>query len=75
MQKIDRKLFAVAAGKECGFTLKRARDMTRKYSQMYRADKCSQHSSITWPAGLNGLVFVYELSGSRFGSSCSHLKE
>ena len=46
MQKIDRKVFAVAAGKECGlqtiecgFTLKRVRDMTRTYSQMHRTDK------------------------------------
>ena len=37
---------------ECGFTLKRVRDMTRTYSQMHRTDKYSEHSSIirpVWP--------------------------
>ena len=40
---------------------------------MHRTDKYSQHSSIIWPVWLNGLVFVYELSGCGFESSCSHL--
>ena len=39
---------------ECGFTLKRVRDMTGTYSQMHRTDKYSQHSSIIWPIWLNG---------------------
>ena len=39
---------------ECGFTLKRVRDMIITYSQMHRTDKFSQHSSIIWPAWLNG---------------------
>ena len=39
---------------ECGFTLKRARDTVRTYSQMHRTDKYSQHSSIIWPVWLNG---------------------
>ena len=39
---------------ECGFTLKRVRDMIKAYSQMHRTDKYSQHSSIIWPAWLNG---------------------
>ena len=39
---------------ECGFTLKRVRDMIRTHSQMHRTDKYSQHSSIIWPAWLNG---------------------
>ena len=39
---------------------------------MHRADKYSQHSSIIWPVWLNGWVFVYELSGCGFNSSCSH---
>ena len=39
---------------ECGFTLKRIRDMIRTYSQMHRTDKYSQHSSIIWPVWLNG---------------------
>ena len=58
---------------ECGFTLKRIRDMIRTYSQMHYTDKYSQHSSIIWPVWLNGWVFVYELSGCGFESSCSHL--
>ena len=36
------------------FTLKRVRDMIKTYSQMHRTDKYSQHSSIIWPAWLNG---------------------
>ena len=50
----------------------RVRDMIKTYSQMHRTDKYSQHSSIIWPAWLNGWVFVYELSGCGFESSCSH---
>ena len=47
--------------------------MIRTYIQMHRTDKYSQHSSIIWPVWLNGWVFVYELSGCGFESSCSHL--
>ena len=39
---------------ECGFTLKRVRDMTKRYSQMHRADKYSENSTIilsVWPNG------------------------
>ena len=39
---------------ECGFTLKRVRDMIRTYSQMHRTDKYSQHSSTIGPVWLNG---------------------
>ena len=39
---------------ECGFILKRVRDMIRTYSQMHRTDKYSKHSSINWPGWLNG---------------------
>ena len=39
----------------------------------HRTDKYSEHSSIIWPVWPNGWVLVYELSGSRFESSCSHL--
>ena len=42
-------------------------------SQMHRSDKHTEHSSIIWPVWPNGRVFVYELSGSGFESSCSHL--
>ena len=33
----------------------------------------SRHRSIIWPVWPNGWVFVYELSGCGFESSCSHL--
>ena len=39
---------------ECGFTLKRVRDMTRTCSQMHRTNKYSEHSSIIWPVWPNG---------------------
>ena len=39
---------------ECGFTLKLVRDMIKRYNQMHRTDKYSQHSSIIWPVWLNG---------------------
>ena len=46
---------------ECGFTLKRGRDMIRTCNQMHCTDKYSRHSSINWPIWLNGWVFVYKL--------------
>ena len=58
---------------ECGFNLKRVRDMTKTYSQMYHTDKYSQHSSIIWPVWLNDWVFIHELNGCGFESGCSHL--
>ena len=39
---------------ECGFTLKRVRDMIGTYNQMHRTGKYSQHSSAIWPVWLNG---------------------
>ena len=57
---------------QAGFTLKRVRDMTRQYSQMHRTDKYTQLSSIIWSLWPNSWVFVYELSGCGFESSCSH---
>ena len=41
---------------------------------MHHTDKYSQHSSIIWLVWLKGWVFIYELSGCEFESSCSHLK-
>ena len=38
---------------EHGFTLKHVRGMIRKYIQMHRKDKYSQHNSIIWPFWLN----------------------
>ena len=67
-----KELLDIQATIECGFTLKRIRDMTRTYSQMHRTDKYSEHSSVIWPVWPNGWVFVYELSGSEYESSCSH---
>ena len=58
---------------KCGFTLKRVLDMIRTYSQLHRTDKYSEHSSIIWSVWANGWVFVYELSGFGFESSCTHL--
>ena len=52
----------------------RVRDMIRRYSQMHCTDKNSEHSSIIWSVWPNGWVFVYELSGSGFESSCSQLR-
>ena len=63
----------VKATMECGFTLTSVRDMIVTYSQMHYTDKFSQHSLIIWPPWLNGWMFVYELSGCGFESSCSHL--
>ena len=55
----------------CRFTLKRVRDITRRYSQMHRSDKYSQFSSIIWSVWPDGWAFVYELSGCGFESSWS----
>ena len=40
---------------------------------MQRTDKNSEHSLIIWLAWPNGWVSVYELNGSGFESSFSHL--
>ena len=69
----NKEFLDIQATIECGFTLKRVRDMIRTYSQMHRTEKYSQHSSIILSVWLNGWVFVYELSGCGFESSCSHL--
>ena len=57
---------------KCQGTLKCVRDMTRTYSQLHRADKYSQHSSINWSVW-SVWVFAYELSGFGFEFRCSHL--
>ena len=66
----SKEVIDIQATIECGFTLKHVRDMIRIYMQMQRSDKYSQHSSIIWPVWINGWVFVYELSGCGFESSC-----
>ena len=70
----SKEFLDIQATIECGFTLKCVHDTIRTYNQMHRTDKYSQHSSIIWPVWLNGWVFVYELNGCGFESSCSHLK-
>ena len=50
----SKEFLDIQATIEYGFTLKRVRDMIKTYSQMHRTDKYSQHSSIIWPAWLNG---------------------
>ena len=50
----SKEFLDIQATVECGFTLKRVRDMTRTYSQMHRTDKYSEHSSIIWPVWPNG---------------------
>ena len=39
---------------------------------MQRTNQYLQHSSTIWPIWLEGWVFVYELKGCGFMSSCSH---
>ena len=51
---------------DCGFTLKRVRDMIITFSQMNRTNRYCKHSSIISAVSLNGWVFVYELSGCGF---------
>ena len=58
---------------ECRFTLKLVCDMIITYSQIHRADKCSQHSSIIWSVWLNRWVNIYKLSGCGFKSRCCQL--
>ena len=74
LAKLAKWLSCVVATTECRFTLKRACDMIRTYSQMHCTDKFSQHSSTIWPVCLNSGVFVYKISGCEFDSCCSHLK-
>ena len=51
-------------------------DMTRRYSQMYRTDKYSEHSSIIWPLSPNEIetngVNGFQLAEQGFSSTrCS----
>ena len=50
----SKEFLDIQATVECGFTLKRVRDMARTYSQMHRTDKYPEHSSIIWPVWPNG---------------------
>ena len=40
---------------------------------MHRTDKYSEDCSIIWSVWASGSAFFYELSGSEFRTSCSHL--
>ena len=73
LQSLKLQFLDIQATIECGFTLKPVHGMMIIYSLVHLIDKYSQHSSIVWPVWLNGWVFVYELSGYGFESSCSHL--
>ena len=73
MPASSKEFLDIQATIECGFTLKSIYDMARTYSQMHHTDNYSEHSSIIWPVWPNGWVFVSELSGFGFKSSCSHL--
>ena len=73
MLALSKEFLDIHATIECELTLKRVRDMTRTYSQMHYIGKYSEHSSIIWSVLSIGWVFIYELSGSEFQSSCSHL--
>ena len=44
-----------------------------EYLSVRQSTFLNQHSSIIRPVWLNGWVFVYELSGCGFESTCSHL--
>ena len=50
----SKEFLDIQATIECGFTLKRVRDMTKTYSHMQSTDKYSEHSSINWPVWPNG---------------------
>ena len=44
----SKKFLGIQTNIECGFTLKRTRDMIRTYSQMHRTNQYSQICSIIW---------------------------
>ena len=51
---LSKEFLDIQATIECGFTLKRVRDMIRTYSQMHCRDKFSLDSSVIWLVWLNG---------------------
>ena len=73
MPALRKEILDIRVTTECGFTLKRERNMTRTQNLIKCTDKYSQHSSIIWPVCLNGWVFIYELSGCAFMSNCNNL--
>ena len=55
-----RSFFTFRQTMVCRFTLKLVWYMVITYIQLHRTDMLSRHSSIIWPAWLNGWVFDYE---------------
>ena len=49
----SKEFLFIQASIDCGFTLKRVRDMTRTYSQMHFIDKSSEQSSISFVVWVN----------------------
>ena len=47
--------------------------LARSTSEIWSLSDCNWTRTQNWPVWPNGLVFVYELSGSGFESSCGHL--
>ena len=50
----NKEFLDIHATIECGFPLKRVRDMTRTCGKMHRTDNYSEHSSMIWPVLPNG---------------------
>ena len=50
----SKEFLDVQATIECGFSLKRVRDMTRTYIQVHRTDKYSEPNLIIWPVWPSG---------------------
>ena len=69
----SKKIPDIHATIEFGLTLKRLYDLTRTYSKMHRTDMYSHLRSIILSVLPNVWMFVYELSGCEFQSTCSHL--
>ena len=43
---LSKEFLDIQATIECGFTLKRVRDMTRPYGQIHSTDEYSQHTQL-----------------------------
>ena len=65
---LSKEFLGIRATRECGLALKRVHDMIRTYSQMYRADKYSQHSSNIWPVWLSGFGFKSHRKGTHLSN-------
>ena len=70
----SKEFLDIQATIKCGFNRIRVLDMIRSYSQMYRTETYSQHSSIIWPDWLNGWGFIYKPSGWGFELQSEFIK-